>query len=247
MFRFFRSIRRGLIDRNRFSNYLLYALGEIVLVVAGILIALQINNWNDLRKTRELELMYLGNIRTDLVNNITEIDRFIADRTACIEDASVVIGHLEGEPITDVHDFNLRCINNYEWRRFVQTNFTVEELIYSGNLALISSPAIKNGLLRLESNYKENKAEEDHFRFDSEELLYKPLYEHVDLNPMLRDYMGITGVLDRDHFDVFFTDPKFKNGFLMVILELSKLNEQLEEMKRICNDLIAEIDAEMEA
>jgi len=245
LFRLFRSIRRRLIVRNRITDYTLYSLGEIVLVVIGILIALQINNWNDLRQERELELKYLGNIRVDLVRNIAEIDRFIDVRSSLIEDAGVIIGHLEGVPIADIHDFNQRCIHIYEWRRFSQINFTFEELISSGNLSLISSARIKSSLLKLESDYKANKAEEDHFRFDSEELLYKPMYDQIDLHPMLRDYMGETGVLVQEHFDVYRTDPRFKNGFLMVILECSKMNEQLEEMKGICEELITEIDAEL--
>ena len=51
MFKFFRQIRQRLLSENKFNRYLLYALGEIVLVVIGILIALQINNWNENRKT----------------------------------------------------------------------------------------------------------------------------------------------------------------------------------------------------
>ncbi len=50
MINFFRKLRQQLIVENRFSKYLIYALGEIVLVVIGILIALQINNWNENRK-----------------------------------------------------------------------------------------------------------------------------------------------------------------------------------------------------
>jgi len=46
MIKFFRKIRQQLLTENKFSKYLLYAIGEIVLVVIGILIALQINNWN---------------------------------------------------------------------------------------------------------------------------------------------------------------------------------------------------------
>ena len=46
MIKFFRKIRQKLLTQNKFSKYLLYAVGEIVLVVIGILIALQINNWN---------------------------------------------------------------------------------------------------------------------------------------------------------------------------------------------------------
>lgn len=47
MIKFFRKIRQKLLSENKFSNYLLYAVGEIILVVIGILIALEINNWND--------------------------------------------------------------------------------------------------------------------------------------------------------------------------------------------------------
>ncbi|MDR5590982.1 DUF6090 family protein [Christiangramia sp. SM2212] len=50
MIKLFRNIRRRLLRENRFTRYLIYAIGEIVLVVIGILIALQINNWNENRK-----------------------------------------------------------------------------------------------------------------------------------------------------------------------------------------------------
>lgn len=53
MFKFFRRIRRRLIEREKIRKYLLYALGEILLVVIGILIALQVNNWNEERKQQQ--------------------------------------------------------------------------------------------------------------------------------------------------------------------------------------------------
>ena len=54
MINFFRKIRHKLADNNQFLKYSRYAIGEIVLVVVGILIAVQINNWNEARKA-ELE------------------------------------------------------------------------------------------------------------------------------------------------------------------------------------------------
>ncbi len=53
MLRFFRQIRQGLLTENKFSKYLLYAVGEIFLVMVGILLALQVNNWNDNRKQKD--------------------------------------------------------------------------------------------------------------------------------------------------------------------------------------------------
>ena len=55
MFKFFRRIRQQLLSENKFSKYLLYAVGEIILVVIGILIALSINNWNEDRKQKKEE------------------------------------------------------------------------------------------------------------------------------------------------------------------------------------------------
>ena len=55
MIKFFRKIRQKLLSENKFRNYLIYALGEILLVMVGILLALQVNNWNENRKTNEQE------------------------------------------------------------------------------------------------------------------------------------------------------------------------------------------------
>jgi sensor domain CHASE-containing protein len=56
MIKFFRKIRQNMIKENKVSKYLLYAIGEIVLVVIGILIALQINNQNEFRKQKLVEI-----------------------------------------------------------------------------------------------------------------------------------------------------------------------------------------------
>jgi hypothetical protein len=73
MINFFRKIRQQLLNENKFSKYLLYAIGEIVLVVIGILIALSINNWNEHRKSRLQEVNILTKLNTDLKANLIEI------------------------------------------------------------------------------------------------------------------------------------------------------------------------------
>ncbi len=66
MIKFFRKIRKKLIEQGKTTDYLKYAIGEIILVVIGILIALQINNWNEGRKAKLAEANFFENILLDL-------------------------------------------------------------------------------------------------------------------------------------------------------------------------------------
>jgi hypothetical protein len=74
MIKFFRRIRQKLLTDNKFSKYLLYAVGEILLVVIGILIALQVNNWNEARKEVRKERELLSELHTDLDRDLGVLD-----------------------------------------------------------------------------------------------------------------------------------------------------------------------------
>ena len=73
MIKFFRSIRKSFIEKNQLGNYFKYAIGEILLVVIGILIALQINNWNEKQKEVGFQKEQLFN----LVNEIEAMKKFL--------------------------------------------------------------------------------------------------------------------------------------------------------------------------
>lgn len=84
MINFFRKIRQRLLTENKFSKYLLYAIGEIILVVIGILIALQINNWNEEQKVNREKAQLIESMITDfelsrvrLASSIALIDQLI--------------------------------------------------------------------------------------------------------------------------------------------------------------------------
>ena len=133
------------MEQNKTGKYFKYAIGEIILVVIGILIALQINNWNEIRKQRDKELHYLVNIKKDLNLNIKELDKYIAARAKAIASANTIIEHYEGKPITDLKTFSQHTVEIYTWRKFFQINNTFQELTNSGNLTLISNDSIKGG------------------------------------------------------------------------------------------------------
>ena len=74
MIKFFRSIRKALLTEGKTSNYLKYAIGEIILVMIGILLALQVNNWNNSRLEAKKEQLFLKNLETDFKTNLMEFD-----------------------------------------------------------------------------------------------------------------------------------------------------------------------------
>ncbi|MAL58546.1 MAG: hypothetical protein CMC14_00710 [Flavobacteriaceae bacterium] len=84
MIKFFRKIRQNLLSKGKAGNYLKYALGEIILVVIGILIALQINKWNEQRKERTKETILLGQLREDYQANLIQLEEKMATREKII-------------------------------------------------------------------------------------------------------------------------------------------------------------------
>ena len=73
MIKFFRKIRQNLLSEGKTGKYLKYAIGEIILVVIGILIALQINNWNERLKTEMWEEQFLIDLENELNNDLVQL------------------------------------------------------------------------------------------------------------------------------------------------------------------------------
>ncbi len=245
MIKFFRVIRRQLLIDRKFTKYLIYAIGEIVLVVIGILIALQINNNNEIRKNRAKEIGCLQNIKEDLMINNKKIDDLIERRIKKTETAKKIISYIEGGPVDDWHTLNEETIQIFAWSRFYQHNYTFQELISSGNLSYITNDSIKTMLFELESTYKQLKAEEDHWRFDSEELIFKTAYNDIDFHLTLRDHWGEKVILSREVFKDFFANKKAKNGYVMAVVEFKMMNSHLRKMTSIIEELMELIDKEI--
>jgi hypothetical protein len=91
MIRFFRQIRQRMLTENKVSKYLLYAVGEIFLVVIGILIALQIDNWNQWRKEREVEQTVLEQLKEDYLSNLAQLEQKMEIRNALINAALSIL------------------------------------------------------------------------------------------------------------------------------------------------------------
>ena len=142
MIKFFRKIRQKLLSENKFSKYLIYAIGEILLVVIGILIALQINNWNEHRKESNLELEMLNGLSIDLANNKVKISSMISRDSLIIAGNQHLLTLLKdnNSDFNDSLQFSFGNINRYDV-------FFPQEMAYE-SLKSKGFHTIKNDLLR---------------------------------------------------------------------------------------------------
>ena len=92
MLKFFRRIRQKLLSENRFRKYLLYAIGEIVLVVIGILIALQINNWNEEKKNKAFEKEILEQLSANLIKDKITLQEITTNFDAAVSSTQKILG-----------------------------------------------------------------------------------------------------------------------------------------------------------
>ena len=91
MIKLFRNFRQNLLNEGKTSKYFKYAIGEIILVVIGILIALAINNWNEDRKVQKEQSVFLTNIAQDLNEDLTQIDKIIEHQSDKLETVNAII------------------------------------------------------------------------------------------------------------------------------------------------------------
>lgn len=97
MIRYFKRIRHKLFTENKFTKYLLYAIGEIILVVIGILIALQLNNRNELLKKQREEQIILHDLKGELLDNKKVIHTAIADYNSILRRSSEILSMIESK------------------------------------------------------------------------------------------------------------------------------------------------------
>ena len=181
MINFLRKKRKKLADDNKVLKYTRYAIGEIVLVVIGILIALQINNSNIKRIDNNNELKYLQNIKHDLEKDLKNLTYNIEFRKKKLLGTQKIINQINGQEIDDLTEFIKNIGYTLYVERFQPSDITFKEMISSGNVNLISSDSIKILLLELDLLYQKNIFGIEHETFEYEEYLSKPVFKNFSL------------------------------------------------------------------
>ncbi|HCT55420.1 MAG TPA: hypothetical protein DF712_23485 [Balneola sp.] len=153
MFKFFRRVRQALLSESKFSKYLLYALGEIVLVMIGILLALQVNNWNEQRKlSRELDSFASAMIH-DLENDITALDIGIRQTKAAYLLLDSLITYSRNlQNINEAINIDVYLLSSRNsYRAIAWSRSTFEELKNSGALRYVENDSLLSLLNRYEA------------------------------------------------------------------------------------------------
>ncbi|RNC87994.1 MAG: hypothetical protein ED556_02045 [Winogradskyella sp.] len=172
MIKFFRHIRRSLINQNQMGKYFKYAIGEILLVVIGILIALQINNWNENRKNRAQEQEILTQLFSEYGSNLEQIESKISLRDDVIKSCIKLLSYTQNPP----ENLSPDSIDYHLSRVVLRPTFDPQlgvsnELINSGKLYLLSNPQLRNSISSYPSFLKElNEEEMNIFRITEEQL-----------------------------------------------------------------------------
>ena len=249
MIKFFRRIRQQLLTEHKFSKYLFYALGEIILVVIGILIALAANNWSIEQAERLQESKYLNNIKLDLEKDLASLETNLNFRRNKIDGTQKLIQQINGAPVDDLTELSRNVFNTLNELRFTPNNSTYTELASSGNLNLISVDSIKILLLELEELYKVNTFGIEHETYEYREYISKPVFKYTDTEKLAAIF--IDGENSDHHnmtkadFQDLFLSPEYKNGLvIMSLISESFINEyrKIDEKSRA---IIALIDREL--
>jgi hypothetical protein len=147
LLKFFRKIRQRLLTENKTSQYLKYAIGEIVLVVIGIFIALQINNCNSSKNDDYKGNEYLNNIRRDLKGQVIDIDIQLDFESKQLTNTQSILTVLDNNSsLTDSILKNLTMLSSR--RAFVPVDPTFQDLKSTGNLNLIRNDSRRDNLIK---------------------------------------------------------------------------------------------------
>jgi hypothetical protein len=154
MLTFLRKIRRSFIDSGSARKYLLYAIGEIALVVIGILIALQVNNWNEERKTLVVEEAYLKRLLTDLHTDSLYFIRRLVDSRDEIDSYYKYIHEAREEQTSGEEFKSLVNLNSFSSEQLTVNNSTYLEMINAGHLNIIRNDSLKISIIDLYRGYE---------------------------------------------------------------------------------------------
>lgn len=265
MIKFFRRLRQKYLAENKITNYIFYAIGEIVLVVIGILLALQINNWNQEKQNRKQEQQILSQLLEEYNSNLDQIESKIAIRNDILSSALNLLRYTKMDP----ENVNVDSLDIDLFVLSIRPTFDPElsvtnELINSGKLYFLQNLELRKRVSAFSSSLSELIEEEVAITNLTEERLIPFLIENYQIGGMqmvlvndnslrakftmgnLKEYDSLEDLAPPADFRPLLEHPDFQDYLFQMISYNVYTNEQSDGVKNKILEIITMVEKEIE-
>ncbi|MDX1471716.1 MAG: DUF6090 family protein, partial [Flavobacteriaceae bacterium] len=203
------------LDQNKAGKYLLYAIGEILLVVLGILIALQINSWDQRNKNREREAFILKELHSEFLKNKEQFNRCMQVHQNAYEGCQEIVDQFPIDiDIVNLDSLSANLQKIFRAFTFNPSNGTINSLINTSSFELISNQELRQLLISWEDVVEDYREEE----------IYAQEFLRGVFNPYTFDYFD---------YDFDWSNPKNKMEQLETLKFQNYIRERLTDLEQI--------------
>ena len=223
MIKFFRKIRQKLLSENKFSKYLLYAVGEIVLVVIGILIALKINNYNTELGNQKVLRNQLENVALEVDQNIALLNNTLEKSKSIINSSRHLANEISGENLITGTQLSQLLGDSFAPVLNYHPNMAIlNEMIVTGTLRGLNNEELKRSLLAVQSKLAKLKNQEKLHAEDQKSCVdfmldYGDFKAFMDDTGASNSYLNINSSKKRKGNQALLTSKEFENRLLLFI------------------------------
>jgi Family of unknown function (DUF6090) len=253
MFKFFRTIRLDLMENKNSGKYFKYAIGEIILVVIGILVAMSINNWNQQRLQNGKEQGALLNLKEDFEANSESFETIISSLEKSIKADLQVLNHTGNKPKPKTQEEFDKLLNFItQQNEFYPQNGFLDDLLNSGKLGIIRNQALR---VKLSSWYPmTNKIKVRDLEVDRKiDLMTNYIFKHgswldadaVSTTETVKKYDFPASGFEIDNRDLL-NNLEFENRVEDIIYMNDLLMDMHSQGLQLANEILVLIDQEID-
>jgi hypothetical protein len=196
------------METGKTTRYFKYAIGEIILVVIGILIALSINNWNESRKEHIEEIAILKQLRTEFKSNLKQLDQKNSSKQELIASTLKLLSYIDYPALREKDSIDYHIARTIPYTTF---DPIANDLASSGELRIIKNDSLKQKLSFWTSEVKDAREEEISWK-DYRDNKYEPfLIKHYQLRT-IRNVANKSNVLGKYLIDDHATNKRPEIG-----------------------------------
>jgi len=246
MILFFRKLRKQLADDNKPLKYLRYAIGEIVLVVIGILIALSINNWNEHRKESQIEIKALIDLKNEFLENKAKIEESVEIKKNGLHKTTMLLEMIKSQS-EEFENFNI----SYGLNTINPSFGVIDKLTSTGKIDYIENDSLK----KLLSGWKDLMIDYVEVEKYHRDLVFTKIFPMNDKLMPVVPFWG-TGEIQNWNFyndaenKLFFENAihnlEFQNNHIRNYQLVSRVLDQSDKVMNTVNEILLLLDSEIQ-